>query len=433
MNIINVGLIGAGTVGQGVAQLVRKNSNIIFEKTGVRINLQKVCDLDQRRQQVLNVDKNIFTKNANDILNDPAIHIIVELIGGTSQAREYILEAIKKGKHVVTANKALLSQKGDEIFQAAYKRNIFIGFEASVAGGVPIIKVIRESLIANKIKNIFGIVNGTTNFILTKMEENALEFSDALKLAQHLGFAEANPVFDIKGIDAAHKLQILASFAFNTPVEFKKIYYEGIDRIDLADIVYISDLGYRLKLLAIAKFDKASRTYECHVNPTLIHRSSPLAAIKNEYNAILIDGDATGSQIFYGKGAGALPTASAILADIVEISKKIINNESKFYDRFYSHQSHIKMKDYRDTKSRYYLRFGTIDKPGVLAKVSGILGKNNISLCSVLQKETGQKVVPIVMLTHESKEADIQDAIKAIQKLDVVKEKPKVLRIEDTI
>ena len=433
MNNINIGIIGLGTVGKGVVNLLKRNSRIIYEKCGISINIKKVSDINIMRMKELTLNKEIFTTNANEIINDPNIQIVVELIGGTTKAREYIIKALKNGKHIVTANKALLSCKGDLIFKTAYKYNRFIGFEGSVSGGVPVIKALRESLLANRIKRIYGIVNGTTNFILTKMEENFLEFKEALSLAQKSGFAEANPEYDIKGIDAAHKLQILASFAFNTEVKFKKIYYEGIDKIDLTDIIYVGDLGYRIKLLAIAKMDKLTHTYECRVHPTIVPLSNPLASVKNEYNAILIEGDATGPQLFYGKGAGSFPTASAIVADIVDIAKKIINNDVKLFDRFYKKGDKLKLKEFKNIKSRYYLRFGTVDKPGVLAKISGILGKNNISISSVLQKETGQKVVPIVMLTHLAYESDIQHSIKFIDKLDVVKTKTKIIRIEDEI
>lgn len=433
METVNIGIIGLGTVSSGVVTLLRKNSTLIYSKTGIKIKLKKVADIDIKRKKALKLSDSIFTRNANEIINDPSIDIVVELIGGTTYAKEYIINALKRGKHIVTANKALLSQKGEQIFRIAYQNNRFIGFEASVAGGVPVIKAIRESLIANRIKKIYGIVNGTTNFILTKMEEKHIEFKQALSLAQKLGFAEANPKFDIEGIDAAHKLQILTSFAFNTEVEFKKIYYEGIEKIDLMDIIYVQDLGYRIKLLAIAKLDESHNTYECRVHPTIIPLSNPLASVKKEYNAILIEGDATGAQIFYGKGAGALPTASVIVADIIDITKKMFSNEAKTFDRLYQKEKKLKMKEFRDIMSRYYLRFGTLDKPGVLAKISGILGKYNISISSVIQKETGQRVVPIVMLTHLARESDVQRSIKIIDKLDVVKSKTKIIRIEDGI
>jgi len=433
MNRINIGIIGLGTIGAGVVKLIHKNSQVILQKSGIKLNIKKAADIDKRKKEELKLSSTVFTTNANDVISDPEIDIIVELIGGTTKANEFIINGIKAGKHIVTANKALLSQKGNKIFNTAYKYNKFIGFEASVAGGVPILKSIRESLLPNRITKIYGILNGTTNFILTKMEKDNLEFKDALLLAQKLGFAEANPEYDIKGTDSAHKLQILASFAFNTDVKFKDIYFEGIDKITLDDLKYIHSLGYKVKLLSIAKLDLRHKIYECRVHPTMIHTSNPLSTVSQEYNAILIDGDAVGEQIYYGKGAGAFPTASAVVSDIIDIAKKILNNNEKIFDRSFQISDDLTMKKFGDISSRYYLRFKTCDKPGVLAKISGILGKNNISLSSVLQKETGQNIVPIVMLTHISKESDIQRAIKIIDKLDIIKSKTNIIRIEDNM
>jgi homoserine dehydrogenase len=433
MKEIKIGLIGAGTVGSGVVNLIRKNSGIISNKTGIKISIKKVADTNQEVKNKLKLDDKIFTTNAEEIIKDKEIDIIVELIGGINPAKKYIIEGMKEGKHIVTANKALLSQYWEEIFSLANKYNKLIGFEASVAGGVPIIKSIRESLIGNRILKIYGILNGTTNFILTKMEEEGYEFKQALEIAQKLGFAEKDPTYDIEGIDSAHKLQILSSLAFNSNIDFKKIYYEGISNIDLTDILYVNNLGYKIKLLAIAKIDKEEGVCECRVHPTIIPIANPLSSVRKEYNGILVEGDAVGVQIYYGKGAGSLPTASAIVSDIVDISNKILTNQSLNTYQLYKKNNELKIKEIKNIKCRYYLRFKTVDKPGVLAKISNILGQNNISISSVLQKETGQKVVPIVMLTHLALENDIINSLKLIDKLDVVKEKSKFIRIEDGI
>ncbi len=429
MKKINVGLIGFGTIGTGVIKLLKKNRTEILEKTGININLKKIADIDLKTDRGISVAKEKLTKNGYDIINDPQIDIVIELIGGIKKAKEFILNSFKQGKHVVTANKALLSQHHSELLNAAQKNNKLIGFEASVGGGIPIIKILRESLAGNKIKKIMGIINGTTNFILTKMEEKNLDFKKALQIAQEMGFAEADPTLDISGEDSAHKIQILASYAFNTSIPFNKIYFEGIENIDLFDIQYIKELGYKIKLLAIVKED-INNLIECRVNPTIIPEDHLLASVKDEYNAILVEGDASGSQIFYGKGAGSMPTASAIVGDIIDIAKNIAENKLSSLIDFYDLHSKKEIKDYRKISCNYYLRFHTMDKPGVLAKISRILGDNNISLSSVIQKETGQKIVPIVMLTHEASEEDIQKAVSKIKTLSIVKNPLKVIRME---
>lgn len=430
MKKITVGLIGFGTIGTGVVKLIKKNNAEIYKKTGIKIILKKIADLDLRSNRGISVDKKILTKDAYQIIDDPDIDIVLELIGGTKKAKEFILSALRKGKHVVTANKALLSLYGKEIYQTAFKNNRLIGLEASVGGGIPIIKVIKESLAANKVMKIMGIINGTTNFILTQMEDKQLGFNEAVRLAQKLGFAEADPTLDINGTDAAHKIQILASYANNTHIPFKNIYFEGIEQIDLHDIQYIHELGYKIKLLAIVKKNK-NKEIECRVHPTIISEDNLLASVKDEYNAILIEGDASGSQIFYGKGAGSLPTASAVLSDIIDIARSM--NEQKKVEpvKYFDFDSKISVKKFEYIFARYYFRFHTLDKPGVLAQIGRILGDHGISLTSVIQKETGQKVVPIVMLTHKARESDVQKAIIKIKKLNIVRNPVKIIRIEN--
>ncbi|MBU1075962.1 MAG: homoserine dehydrogenase [Spirochaetes bacterium] len=431
MKKINVGLIGFGTIGTGVVKLLKKNRNEIMRKTGINVQLKKIADLDVTSDRGIHLEKGILTRNVNQIIKDPEIDLVVELIGGVTKARELIIKALYNGKHVVTANKALLSLHSRELFKIADKNNRMIGFEASVCGGIPIIKVIRESLVANKIKKIMGIVNGTTNFILSQMEEKDLDFNKALQLAQKKGFAEANPDLDISGEDAAHKLQILASYAFSTDIPLKKIYFEGIEKIDIQDIRYIQELGYKIKLLAIVKMDKHNRI-ECRVHPTIIPKDYLLASVKDEYNAVFIEGDASGGQIFYGKGAGSLPTASAVVGDIIDIAKSCEESRGASYSEIFDLHSKIVIKKFADFSCRYYLRFHTKDQPGVLAQIGKILGNHRISLTSVIQKETGQKVVPIVMLTHLAKEDDIQRAIRSIRKLKIVKNPVKIIRIENS-
>ncbi len=431
MKNINIGLIGFGTIGTGVVKLLKKNKNEILKKTGIKVNLKKIADLDIKTNRGVKVEKGILTKNVYDIINDPKIDIVIELIGGTKKAKDFILKSLENGKHVVTANKALLSLYSKEIFNCAYKNNKLVGFEASVGGGIPIIKIIRESLVANKVKKIMGIINGTTNFILTEMEKKHVDFKGALQLAQKSGFAESDPALDISGEDAAHKIQILASCAFHTNIPFDKIYFEGIENIDLNDILYVRELGYRIKLLAIVKQDK-NNEIECRVHPTIIPAHYLLASVKNEYNAVFIEGDSSGPQLFYGKGAGSLPTASAVVGDIIDIAKNIGNVKESSYVRSFNFNAKISVKKFTSISCRYYFRFHTVDKPGVLAEIGKILGDNGISLTSVIQKETGQKVVPIIMLTHLALEKNVQCAIHRIKKLNIVRKPVKIIRIENS-
>jgi len=429
MKSINIGLIGLGTVGSGVYKLLKKNTSKIYKKTNIRINLKRIADIDSKKAKELKIEKKIFTHNAYDIINDRGIDIVIELIGGIKKAKEFIINSLKNGKHIVTANKALLSQFGNQIYRTAQKNKAFIGFEASVGGSIPIIKIIRESLAGNRIKKIMGIINGTTNFILTKMEEKEIDFSRALKVAQEKGLAEADPMLDISGEDAAHKIQILTAQAYNTYIPFNNIYFEGISNIDLNDILYVKELGYKIKLLAIAKIEPKNEI-DCRVHPTIIPESHILSSVQNEFNAILVEGDGSDTQIFYGKGAGSLPTASAIVGDIVDIAKNINAQKPENIYNDFNFQNKLSLKDYKNISCRYYLRFHTVDRPGVLAQISRILGNNNISLTSVMQKETGKKIVPIVMLTHKANEANVQKALNKINKLAISRFPSKMIRIE---
>jgi homoserine dehydrogenase len=427
--MINVGIIGFGTVGTGTARILLNNRDLLRERTGIDINLKKIADIDIKRDRGIRLPKGILTAKADELFDDPDMHIVVELIGGTTVAKDLILKAIGSGKHVVTANKALLATHGAGIFRAAARRNIEIGFEASVAGGIPIVKVIREGLVANRIKAVYGIINGTTNYILTKMTEEKAEFSEVLKEAQKLGYAEADPTYDIEGIDSAHKIAILASLSYGSQFSIKDVYREGISWISPMDIEFARELGYKLKLLAIAK--ESDGKVELRVHPTMVPEEYLISKVDGVYNAVYVEGDAVGSTLYYGRGAGDMPTGSAVVSDIVEIARNIVTNSVGRIplDSFRKKKSLMKMDD---VQSMYYFRFSAIDKPGVLSKISGILGKYNISIVSVIQKGRHEgKAVPLVVLTHKARERNVLAAIKEINRLSmVVAGKTVFLRVE---
>ncbi|MGH7381969.1 MAG: homoserine dehydrogenase [Candidatus Methylomirabilales bacterium] len=430
MKTINIGLVGFGTVGTGVVKLLQGQAPLLQRRLAARLRLKRIADLDLTKPRDVEVDPKILTTDAREIIEDPAIDIVIELIGGTTAAREVSLAALRSGKHLVTANKALLATHGLELFRAAAEKRVDLGFEASVCGGIPIIRAVREGLVANRIHAIEGIVNGTCNYILTKMTELGAPFAEVLKEAQDQGYAEANPSLDIDGIDAAHKLQILASIAYGASVDFNAIYVEGIRGIDPDDIQYAKELGYRVKLLAIAK--ETDGEIEVRVHPTLIPEDHLLASVGGVFNAVYIVGDATGSLMFYGRGAGQLPTASAVVSDVVEIAQNIL------YQRP-SRPSHIpaiageglKIRPMDEVRTRYYLRVMAVDKPGVLSKVSGILGSHDISIASVIQKGRHARAsVPVVMMTHEAVEGAMRRALAEIDALDVVSGRTVCLRVE---
>jgi homoserine dehydrogenase len=427
---INIGIIGFGTVGAGTAKILMKRHKELQAQLGVSLNVKNIADLDTKTDRGIKLPRGVLIKDAHKILDDPDIDIVVELMGGINPAKEFILEAIKKGKHVVTANKALLAEKGQEIFRAAKRQCVSVGFEASVAGSIPIIKVIRESLIGNKIGNIFGIINGTSNYILTKMTEEGVDFGSTLKEAQELGYAEADPTFDIEGIDSAHKLAILAALAYGLPISLKKIYTQGITEITPLDIGFASEFGFKIKLLAIAK--PSGKEVELRVHPTMVQESMPIASVNGVFNAIYVEGDATGAGLYYGKGAGDMPTGSAVVSDISDIARNIRAGAADRMQSFdISGRSGLNVKKMEDVSTCYYLRMSAIDKPGVLSKISGILGDNNISIESMIQKgRKKEKAVSMVLMTHEAREKDMMKALKEIKKLRVVSGKPLYLRVE---
>jgi homoserine dehydrogenase len=428
---INVGIIGFGTVGTGTARILIENADIIQRRLGAPVVLKKISDLDVKRDRGISLGSVQLTTSAQDVLTDPDIDIVIELIGGYKPAKEFILEAIRNKKHVVTANKALLAVHGEELYAAAEKAGVTLGYEASVAGGIPILAAIRSGLAANNIESIYGIVNGTCNYILTLMTNAGRKFDEVLKEAQAMGYAEADPTFDIEGIDSAHKLAVLTMLAYGTPVKFDDIYTEGISKITPLDIDFAKDLGYKIKLLAITKM--ANGEIEARVHPTMLPESYPIATVDGVFNALAVAGDAVGSTMFYGRGAGDMPTGSAVVSDVIGIGRDILagcvgrSPVTAFRDR-----KPLKIRKMDDITSCYYLRFSALDKPGVLSRITGVLGKNNISISSMLQK--GRKVdeaVPIVMMTHEAVERDVRKALDEINKMDCVSGATVVIRVEE--
>jgi homoserine dehydrogenase len=433
--VISIGLIGFGTIGTGVIKLLRKNGDIIAGRLGAEIRLKRIADIDIRKSRGIPMDEALLTTNAADILNDPEIDIVVELMGGFEPARTFILTAIGQGKHVVTANKALLATHGDDIFRAAAKHGVNIGFEASVGGTIPVIKTIKESLIANRIQSIFAIVNGTSNFILSKMTDGGGSFETVLKEAQNLGFAEADPVYDIEGVDAAHKLAILLSLCYGKKVHLDDLYREGISRIGEQDIAFARELGYRVKLLAIAI--RRETEIEARLHPTMIPFDHLLANVNANFNAFHIVGDASGSIFLYGQGAGMMPTAGAVVSDIVDIARDIRKGiAGRVPPRVLDEEAieKIQLMPFDQIRTNYYFRFTVADLPGVLSRISGILGANDISIATVIQKgrmKTQGGGVPIVMTTYKARERDVRRALEDIDRLDIVMGKTMLIRIED--
>lgn len=422
MKQVNVGIIGFGTVGTGTVKILLNQRELIKKRTGIDLVLKKVADKDIERPRDVSLPKEMLTTDAWELIRNPDIDIVVELVGGIHPAKEFIIEALKNGKHVVTANKALLAEEGNDIFKEALKNSVMVGFEASVGGGIPIIKVMKEGLVANKMVAIYGIINGTTNFILTKMTDEGIDFQDALRQAQELGYAEADPTLDIEGIDSAHKLTILASLAYGIPLSFDKVYCEGITKITALDIAFAKEFGYKIKLLAIAKL--LDGQIELRVHPTMVPEHYLISKVDGVFNAIYVEGDSVGSTLYYGRGAGSLPTGSAVVADIVDIAKgcgKISLDFSENYE--------IKPMD--EIESMYYFRFTALDRPGVLSKISGVFGTHNISIASVIQKGRSKAgAVPLVILTHKAKEKDVIKAVEEIDRLPVVAAKSTFIRVE---
>jgi len=431
---ISVGLIGFGTIGTGVIKLLRENEKLIQKRLGARLVIKNIADVDIETPRSVPVEREQLTTDVNEVLADPDISIVVELVGGCTHAKTFVLEAILNGKHVVTANKALLANYGDEIFSAAEDQKVNIGFEASVGGTIPIIKTLKESLAGNNIESIFGIMNGTCNYILTRMTRDGKDFGSALKDAQDLGFAEADPTYDIEAVDTAHKLAIILSLSYGKRVLLDNIYRKGISEISQQDIEFARELGYTIKLLAIAI--RRGNIIEARVHPTMIPFDHILASVNGNFNAFHLIGDASGSVFLYGQGAGMMPTASAVVGDLIDISRDIMAGAWRRVPLRSYRENQIEDIDLLgmdDVATNYYFRFSAVDRPGVLSAISGILGSHNISISSVIQKERklDRDAVPVVVTTYKAREKDVQMALEEIDRLDVVFGKTTLIRIED--
>jgi len=431
---INVGLLGIGTVGGGTFTVLQRNAEEITRRAGRPIRITVVADKNVELAKKVTGGTCRVTDDAFAVVADPEVDIVIELIGGYGVAKELVLKAIANGKHVVTANKALLAVHGNEIFKAAQDKGVMVAFEAAVAGGIPIIKALREGLSANRIEWIAGIINGTTNFILSEMRDKGLSFDTVLKEAQRLGYAEADPTFDIEGVDAAHKITILSSLAFGIPMQFDKAHVEGISKLDAADIKYAEQLGYRIKLLGITK--RTDEGVELRVHPTLIPSKRLIANVEGAMNAVLVQGDAVGSTLYYGKGAGAEPTASAVIADLVDVTRMATSDPQNRVPHLAfqpNAMADIKILPMDEVITSYYLRLRVQDKPGVLADITRILADEQISIDAVIQKEPeeGEEQADLIMLTHQTREKRINAAIKKIEALGVVAGKVTKLRLEE--
>jgi homoserine dehydrogenase len=433
LNPVKVGLLGLGTVGGGTLNVLVRNAAEIARRAGREIVVAHAAARDFSPEGLDGIEKVTVTNDAFAVVNDPEIDIVVELIGGYSPARELVLKAIENGKHVVTANKALIALHGNEIFEAAQKKGVTVAFEAAVAGGIPIIKALREGLAANHIEWIAGIINGTGNFILTEMRDKGREFDDVLAEAQALGYAEADPTFDVEGIDAAHKLTILASLAFGIPLQFDKCYTEGISRIEPQDVTYAEEFGYRIKHLGFTR--RSGQGIELRVHPTLIPERRLIANVDGVMNAVLVQGDAVGPTLYYGAGAGSLPTASAVVADIIDVTRTLTTDPENRVPHLAfqpGELSDMPVLSIGDVVTAYYLRMTVEDRPGVLAAVAGILSEHGISIEAMQQKEPaeGENQVPLVMLTQSVRESQMNAALGGIEALDSVAGEVTRIRLE---
>jgi homoserine dehydrogenase len=432
MEQVNVGIIGFGTVGSGTVEILMKNRDIISARIGAEIVIKRIADLDIASDRGLPISSDLLTTDPMEVILDPSVHIVVELIGGLTHAKDFILKAMEAGKHVVTANKALLAECGGEIYRAAEKYGVSLAYEASVGGGIPVIRSLREGLSANRIQTIMGILNGTSNYILTRMSQNGLPYGKAVEEALRLGYAEDPPTLDVDGTDAAHKLAILVSIVFGVPVPFHSIYREGIDRLTPEDIRFAAEFGYCLKLLAISRIQ--GDRVEARVHPAMVPLDHIMANVNGVYNAIYLEGDFVGPNLYYGYGAGRKPTGSAVVADLMHLARQIRSGVGSLIPPL-AHvrpiTGNIAVQPIEELRTSYYLRCSAKDSPGVLSKISGILGKNDISIYSVIQK--GREIggsVPVVMLTHEAKESSVRKALAQMERLDVLTDKTMTVRVE---
>lgn len=433
MKEISIGLIGAGTVGGGVVKVLNKRIKAIREDLGLSLKLARISDKVTSRFQQLPVGDAICTSDAQDIINDESIDIVIELVGGTTFARKLVIDALQKKKHVITANKALIAEHGPEIFECAEKNGVSVYFEASVGGGMPVIKAIREGLVGNSILSVKTIINGTCNYILTRMSMEGLPFETVLKQAQEKGYAETDPTLDIGGGDTGHKVAIMASLISNGYVPYDSIRKEGITTISRDDIAFAKELGYTIKLLGIINRKPGDPTIDVRVHPAMLHTDHILASVSDVFNAVLLEGDAVGQILLYGKGAGEMPTASAVVSDIIDVAKNIASgNNIRIPMNYYSTNRTVSVCPEDTVTSRYYLRFTVTDKPKVLASIASFLGEQGISIASVMQKEGySDNSVPVIILTHSATEQGIRTAIAEIEKTNFTRDKTQVIRIVD--
>jgi homoserine dehydrogenase len=435
MQNIKVGLLGFGTIGTGVVKVFQKNQGLLASRLGARLELVRIADLDTTTDRGVQIAPGLLTDDAHALLDDPEIQIVIELIGGYEPARTFVLQAIRNGKHIVTANKALLARHGEEIFRTAEEAGVNVMFEAAVGGGIPVISAIKENLGANNFSAVYGILNGTCNYVLTRMDEEGEDFADVLVEAQRQGYAEADPAFDVEGIDTAHKLALLISLCFGTKVDFDQIYTEGISRVTALDIEYARDFGYKLKLLAIGKCD--GEQVEARVHPTMIPANYSLSSINGVFNSIRLVGDFSGPVMLSGYGAGMLATASAVMGDVLAVARDLRTNTNIRVPAMGCPQSQMHyctIKPMDQLVTSYYLRFNVKDQPGVLAQIAGILGKYEISIESMIQPHRhAAEAVPIVFMTHVAKERNVAAAVAEINQLDVIQEEALLIRIEENL
>jgi homoserine dehydrogenase len=429
---IGVGMVGFGTVGAGVAKILLNNAPLIRRRVGVPIELVRIADLDTTRDRGVQLPPDVLTADLRQVLDDPSIDIVLELIGGYDAAKRLILEAMAKGKQVVTANKALLAVHGEEMFDMAARHRVDLGFEASVGGGIPVIRALTQGLSGNALLSMYGIINGTSNYILSRMTREGHDFQSVLADAQRAGYAEADPSFDVAGIDSAHKLTIMVTLAYGSPVNFKEIYTEGIAHLTPLDIAYAREFGYTIKLLGIAKWQE--HDIEARVHPTMIPSSSPVAQVDGVYNAIQLVGDAVGDIVLYGQGAGSLPTGSAVVSDIIDLARNLLTGTSGRVPAASFQQDQrrpLRIRPIEEITSLYYLRFMVVDRPGVLSQIAGVLGQHGISMSSVIQKgrKEGQ-TVPVVIMTHTAGERDVQLALHEINRMPFISEPTTLIRVE---
>jgi homoserine dehydrogenase len=425
--MIGVGLLGFGTVGGGVYQILKSKKDYIKRKLGEDIVIKKILVTDINKKRKYCVDKFLLTDKFEDIVNDSSIHVVVELIGGEEPSFSYIKAAIKNKKHIVTANKLIMAKHGEEIFRLAEENGVKIYYEGSVGGGIPIIKTLNESLVANKIEKIYGILNGTTNYILTQMTEKKMDFKEALKEAQDLGYAESDPYFDVSGLDSAYKISILSSLSYETFIDVDSLYVEGVEKIELEDIEIADELGYVIKLLAIGK-RLEDESLDIRVHPTFVPKNNPISRINGVYNVVQIHGDNVGEIMMYGQGAGEMPTASAVLADIIEVAKNIKYNISNgLINNLQDHR----LISIEEVENPFYIRLMVNDQPGVFAKIAKVLGDNNVSIASVIQKHRLTPVVPIFLRTHPVKEKYMNQAADELKNIDDVIEIKNIIRVEE--